>query len=80
MKCPQCVLELKMSERKDIEIDYCPHCRGVWLGRGELDKLLESSPKEHVTRSDSDNDESYKSGSNHRDQKRKPFLSELFDF
>jgi Zn-finger nucleic acid-binding protein len=42
MKCPTCVNALLvMSERQGVEIDYCPQCRGVWLDRGELDKLLE---------------------------------------
>ena len=42
MKCPTCVSSmLVMSERQGVEIDYCPECRGVWLDRGELDKLLE---------------------------------------
>ena len=41
MKCPVDDRELVMSERRGIEIDYCPTCRGVWLDRGELDKLVE---------------------------------------
>lgn len=42
MKCPQCTeTTLVMTERQGIEIDYCPSCRGVWLDRGELDKLIE---------------------------------------
>ncbi|MEO0565677.1 MAG: zf-TFIIB domain-containing protein [Chloroflexota bacterium] len=42
MFCPVCVDEmLVMSERNGIEIDYCPRCRGVWLDRGELDKIIE---------------------------------------
>ena len=42
MKCPTCATEnLVMSERQGIEIDYCPVCRGVWLDRGELDKIIE---------------------------------------
>jgi Zn-finger nucleic acid-binding protein len=41
MKCPLDGSTLTMSERSGIEIDYCPECRGVWLDRGELDKLLE---------------------------------------
>jgi uncharacterized protein len=41
MKCPIDNTELVMSERHGIEIDYCPQCRGVWLDRGELDKILE---------------------------------------
>ncbi|NVO06706.1 MAG: zf-TFIIB domain-containing protein [Rhodoferax sp.] len=44
MKCPVCTTpDLLMSERQGIEIDYCPQCRGVWLDRGELDKIIERS-------------------------------------
>ena len=43
MKCPICNVDLLMSERQGIEIDYCPQCRGVWLDRGELDKIIERS-------------------------------------
>ena len=43
MKCPTCAIDLVMSERQGIEIDYCPTCRGVWLDRGELDKIIERS-------------------------------------
>lgn len=44
MNCPVCVTErLVVSERSGIEIDYCPKCRGVWLDRGELDKIIERS-------------------------------------
>lgn len=44
MKCPVCKeVDLVMSERSGIEIDYCPKCRGVWLDRGELDKIIERS-------------------------------------
>ena len=41
MKCPVDGATLVMSERQNIEIDYCPECRGVWLDRGELDKIIE---------------------------------------
>ncbi|WP_028280108.1 zf-TFIIB domain-containing protein [Arthrobacter sp. H5] len=41
MKCPIDQIELVMSERSGVEIDYCPTCRGVWLDRGELDKILD---------------------------------------
>jgi len=51
MKCPVCDVELKITERQGVEIDYCPNCRGVWLDRGELDKILER------TRSDRQGDE-----------------------
>ena len=44
MQCPACPTEtLDMTDRQGIEIDYCPKCRGVWLDRGELDKLIERS-------------------------------------
>lgn len=44
MDCPVCKnVSLVMSERQGIEIDYCPNCRGVWLDRGELDKIIERS-------------------------------------
>ena len=41
MKCPNCNETLIMADRQGIEIDYCPACRGVWLDRGELDKIIE---------------------------------------
>ena len=41
MKCPTDGATLTMSERAGVEIDYCPECRGVWLDRGELDKILD---------------------------------------
>jgi len=43
MACPVCSVPLVMSDRQGIEIDYCPKCRGVWLDRGELDKIIERS-------------------------------------
>ena len=46
MKCPACQVDLVMSERQSIEIDYCPKCRGVWLDRGELDKIIEKNTAE----------------------------------
>lgn len=41
MLCPHCQVALTMSERQGVEIDYCPKCRGVWLDRGELDKIID---------------------------------------
>src|SRR3954467_13176447 len=46
MLCPVCRVDLVMSERQGIEIDYCPKCRGVWLDRGELDKIIERAAAE----------------------------------
>ena len=41
MNCPKCLIPLAMSDRQGVEIDYCPQCRGIWLDRGELDKIIE---------------------------------------
>ena len=47
MKCPICIeANLVMTDRQGIEIDYCPQCRGVWLDRGELDKIIERSQRD----------------------------------
>jgi len=46
MKCPNDSATLVMSERSGVEIDYCPECRGVWLDRGELDKILDRAESE----------------------------------
>jgi Zn-finger nucleic acid-binding protein len=81
MKCPHCKeTKLVMSERNGIEIDYCPDCRGIWLDRGELDKILErSKADEPVLRPES----SFKQQSTDYHQKpykrKKSFLEELFD-
>src|SRR6266542_6652623 len=41
MQCPVCDVRLAVTDRQGVEIDHCPRCRGVWLDRGELDKLIE---------------------------------------
>ncbi|WP_091325806.1 zf-TFIIB domain-containing protein [Arthrobacter sp. cf158] len=48
MKCPVDSIDLVMSERSGVEIDYCPQCRGVWLDRGELDKIIDRVAAESV--------------------------------
>jgi Zn-finger nucleic acid-binding protein len=54
MKCPACAVDLKMADRQGVEIDYCPQCRGVWLDRGELDKIIERSSSFTEDRRDTD--------------------------
>lgn len=95
MKCPLCRIDLHIAERRGIEIDYCPNCRGVWLDRGELDKLmqLDEPPVRHPaasypvpdrdprsTRRDWDDDD----GDNDRRGRKRGrfggFLGDLFDF
>lgn len=88
MKCPIDDTELLITHRNDIEIDYCPRCRGVWLDRGELDKIIERSgtsvqtvrpaPERRVERYDDDDDDDYRYDKPKR--KRKSFLDDLFDF
>jgi Zn-finger nucleic acid-binding protein len=48
MKCPVCNVDLLMDERQSVGIDYCPRCRGVWLDRGELDKIIERANAEYA--------------------------------
>jgi Zn-finger nucleic acid-binding protein len=50
MKCPVCDVDLLLSERQGVEIDYCPKCRGIWLDRGELDKIVEKYNKDDENR------------------------------
>ncbi len=47
MKCPIDATDLVMSERSGVEIDYCPQCRGIWLDRGELDKIVDRAATEY---------------------------------
>ncbi|HCL38309.1 MULTISPECIES: zf-TFIIB domain-containing protein [Marinobacter] len=85
MKCPVCnETNLVMSERQGIEIDYCPQCRGVWLDRGELDKIIERSATAAPAQAPQPTP-NYSQGHHghyekpHKYHKRKSFLSELFD-
>ncbi|MGU3576507.1 zf-TFIIB domain-containing protein [Brucellaceae bacterium C25G] len=57
MLCPIDNAELVMSERQGIEIDYCPKCRGVWLDRGELDKIIERSIPDEEPKSERQNEQ-----------------------
>lgn len=85
LHCPVCDVELKMADRQGVEIDYCPQCRGVWLDRGELDKIIERTtfsekPREEhreERRDDHHHDDYYK---HDKHKKRKSLLGDLFDF
>jgi len=82
MKCPIDDAELVMSDRQGIEIDYCPKCRGVWLDRGELDKIIERSSVEQHTQPPA-REQGYREDKGHYDRpykKRKSFLGDIFDF
>jgi len=81
MKCPVCNVDLQMADRQGVEIDYCPQCRGVWLDRGELDKIIERSTSafdDDDRRDDDDRDDYDRHGAHKR--KRRSFLGEMIDF
>lgn len=88
MNCPVCKdAKLVMSERQGIEIDYCPNCRGVWLDRGELDKIIERSHNENAPTMQADDryrKEDFRKDSDYHKyghkKKRESFLGDLFDF
>jgi uncharacterized protein len=90
MLCPVCkTVPLTLADRSGIEIDYCPQCRGVWLDRGELDKIIDRAvppmaaaapahyppPQPHPASS-----VPYGSSGYYKKKKREGFLGELFDF
>jgi len=89
MKCPTCLVDLIISERKNIEIDFCPKCRGVWLDRGELDKMIELSAS-FETNTPSEKSQKFSEeerGNNdsdlnrrHHGRKKESFLGDLLDF
>lgn len=82
MKCPCCKeTSLVISEKKGIEIDYCPDCRGIWLDRGELDKIIERNREEvPEERKVNDTNSHYRQDNYHKPHKRrKSFLEDLFD-
>jgi Zn-finger nucleic acid-binding protein len=95
MLCPTCDnVNLAMTDRQGIEIDYCPKCRGIWLDRGELDRLIEHAERSTATaapsapaqygkdqsRHSGDRDHAHKHHDGHRNKRPKSLLGELFDF
>lgn len=96
MDCPVCNnVQLLMADRQGIEIDYCPNCRGVWLDRGELDKIIDRSTSSTQTPQQPAPQAGYPSQqpgyghqpyqphghqTHYRKKKREGFLGELFDF
>ena len=91
MQCPHCPdTLLVMTERQGVEIDYCPACRGIWLDRGELDKLLDRAaaatttaappaPLQHVQRRPDFEDSDYRKRKLHPYDRKKSWLHEIFD-
>ena len=95
MKCPTCTdTPLVMAERQGVEIDYCPSCRGIWLDRGELDKLLDraaaaapvpaapqqpTQPAPGMQRPQAYGDGRYGYGDRDGYKRKKSWLHEIFD-
>jgi Zn-finger nucleic acid-binding protein len=95
VKCPNCAdSALVMSDRQGVEIDYCPTCRGIWLDRGELDKILEraslavapsassvppAAQASHHRKQPDFEDSDYRSGYRSGQYRKKSWLNELFD-
>lgn len=90
MPCPVCAVPLAMSDRQGVEIDYCPQCRGVWLDRGELDKIIERSrgaesppaaPRQPYSQPPANApwDRGHPDHRKGYPKRRKSFLEELFD-
>lgn len=90
MPCPVCQVPLAMSDRQGVEIDYCPQCRGIWLDRGELDKIIERSAAPAAAAPPPPQPAAQPWGSHgghgghgydprYGNKRRKSFLQELFD-
>jgi uncharacterized protein len=95
MDCPLCNVPLSMTDKQGIEIDYCPKCRGIWLDRGELEKLIERSNQPYPPQQGNSFSESDRHSDRRKDyhddhdshgydqygrKKKKSLLSDLFDF
>jgi len=92
MQCPVCkTVSLVMSERQGIEIDYCPQCRGVWLDRGELDKIIEraagtgaepprAAPSAPPVQQQGGYQQQPHPNGYYKKKKRESFFEDLFDF
>jgi Zn-finger nucleic acid-binding protein len=89
MQCPVCRVPLAMSDRQGVEIDYCPQCRGVWLDRGELDKIIERSapeaaapqqrPAPDYARHGGPGHSGYGHGGQSYKKRKRSFLEDIFD-
>lgn len=84
LRCPNCSTEMMLSNKNGVEIDHCPRCRGVWLDRGELEKLTSMQnrydddhyQKYHYGKDYDDDDDYY----HRRKHKKKSFFGDMFDF
>ena len=84
LRCPNCATEMMLSNKNGVEIDHCPRCRGVWLDRGELEKITSMQNRyddDHYRKyhngKDYDDDDDYY---HRRKHKKKSFFGDMFDF
>ena len=84
LRCPNCESEMRLSNKYGVEIDHCPRCRGVWLDRGELEKVATMQ-----NQYEDDHYQKYHHGKDHdvdddyyyrRKHKKKGFFGDMFDF
>lgn len=80
MKCPIDGETLLMTNRSGIEIDYCPKCRGIWLDRGELDKIVERESSFSESSHDTSLDQNHKHNKQNHKKKPMSFIGDLLDF
>ena len=92
MKCPNCSETLLITDKQGVEIDYCPNCRGIWLDRGELEKIMDRSATHYSNKKNYEEDYkrygyqeyNHEHGQEHHKhhphKKKKSFLDEFFDF
>ena len=88
MQCPTCSSQMQIMHRYDADIDYCPQCKGVWLDRGEIDKIANVQSryenahyqKYHYGRGDYDDDDDDEDDYFKRRRGKRGFLGDLFDF
>jgi Zn-finger nucleic acid-binding protein len=84
LRCPNCATEMMLSNKNGVEIDHCPRCRGVWLDRGELEKITSMQNrydddhyrKYHYGKDYDDDDDYY----HRRKHKKRSFFGDMFDF
>jgi uncharacterized protein len=86
MNCPKCQIDMLITEKKGIEIDYCPTCFGVWLDKGELEKIIEKIGEYYSDKKNYQTDyEDYNYGDpdyaiHHPNRAKKSVLIHFFDF
>jgi uncharacterized protein len=90
MNCPRCNTQLLMSDKQGVEIDYCPGCRGIWLDKGELEKIVEreysmvskNNRSEYDDDDDDDDHYKYKKDNNvsFNKNRKRGFWADLLDF